>query len=226
MSNRTLKLINPENSEILKNVDTSISDFAQDTSNSEIVDSGILLDDLNIMGSFNSYHVDNKKVVPNIPTFFNRNRSVRTVDNSDTFIKPMIKLNDDDLYTDLNKTFYFIQTRFSDEYNKKMDQALDKNILTFYKSICLYHDKNKYDVKYYIYKKYTIARVPNIILNNNEKTSGFSWYLLSPVKGKVFYEDNETYFVPDKTLYSGVSYRNAKSLINNYLPEAIVEKTK
>ena len=223
MSNRTLKLINPESVEILKSVDNLTTNFAQDVSNGEIIDSGILLDDLNIMGSFNSYHVDKQKILPNVPTFFNRNRSMRTIDNSDTFIKPMIKLSEDDLYSNLNKTFYFIQTRLSEEYNKKMDCALDKNILIFYKSVCLYHDKNKYDIEYYIYKKYTVARVPNVILNNKEEKSGYSWYLLSPIKGKVFYEDNEAYFVPDKAIYSGVSYRTVKSLINNYLPDAIEE---
>ena len=220
MSEIKLKLIDQNNINLLKQNSNSITDFALDTANGELIDSGILLDDLGVCGTFKSYQPNTNKIISSIPDIKNRYVGGRNLENNDTFIKPIIELENDNKD---NPEFWFIQKRLSAGYNTMLDKALEKNLLMIDKKISLYHKNNLYEIIYYNYKGFIVAKVPNTMLNFTDE-KGHTWYLLSKIKGKVVCINEISYFIPDKILYSGVSYRKANSLINDSFPQAIREK--
>ena len=222
---RNIKLIEKDSKDILGNLNNDITTFALDVSRSEVIDSGILLNDLNMTGSYDSYYADEKEIRPSVPVILERSSRIRNIDFSDTFIKPMIELNESELSENLNEKFYFVQTKLSDAYNEKLNDAFNNDLLTKFKTIALYHDNTKYFLAYYRYKNFIVASVPNSIIKEKNIT-GYTWYLVSPIKGKVYYENEIPYFIPDKIIYSGVSYRNVRALINISLKNAIEEKSR
>ena len=226
MENISLRLPKIEESQFVRFTNNNETDFARLCSASEIEDSGLMLDDININGSFKSVNIKTGKIQDNIPEISERTYASRTVDSFDTFIKPVFELSEEDAFyiASTNETpFECIQTIFSDEYGKKFDRLYRNNALTHLYNSTLYNKGKMYLIQTFKYKDFKIAKVPNVILKN-DKNEEHSWFLYSPVKGIVMNVDGKYIFIPNNILFSGISYRNLGKSVRSFTRERLIDR--
>lgn len=223
MKNINAKLITEEIcSKVTQTLD--ISDFAKLTSHGDLEDCGLIIDqDMSLLGDFKSYNINKNKAKDSISSVNKSLPHNRNLKSRDTFIKPIFKLSIDEKDDVENSiiTFSAPQVLLNENYQKRLDTFLKNGKLDISSRFEMITDKNKYEIIMYKFKNNEIAKVPNQLLNTNEK--GHTWFLTTKIKGVVTKINEEYYFVPDKVLFSGIPYINIKSFMNTSV-ENIVRK--
>ena len=224
MNKREIKLVTEELCDELNSTNKDITDFAKLTAHGDLEDCGIVVDqDLYLFGTYNAYILDKKEVVPSVPGFKHRCTSSRDALTSDSFIKPMFKLTDEEVNNIKDNgmpVFEAPQTLLGEGYQDKLDELYKENKLVPVSTHSLINKNTKYNIGIFENDGRRYASVPNSILRNDKK-AGHSWFLVSEVVGSIYSIDGEYWFVPDKVLFSGMSFINIKKFINSGLSEMV-----